>query len=132
VLLGGSGVFATLGWLMVQAEDHDHQRHLKHLQQRLDEAEQQAANAEQEARTALQTERDQVQLLRAKALEAIRQAEGLRQQALSDQATAREWVAQANTERDNANRRANNASAAFARKAKQAKSRALQIGDNQD
>ncbi|QQM83453.1 hypothetical protein JII91_29870 (plasmid) [Klebsiella quasipneumoniae] len=60
VLLGGSGVFATLGWLMVQAEDHDHQRHLKHLQQRLDEAEQQAANAEQEARTALQTERDQV------------------------------------------------------------------------
>ncbi|MFM5136411.1 hypothetical protein, partial [Aeromonas rivipollensis] len=40
VLLGGSGVFATLGWLMVQAEDHDHQRHLKHLQQRLDEAEQ--------------------------------------------------------------------------------------------
>jgi len=41
-------------------------------------------------------------------------------------------VAQANTERDNANRRANNASAAFARKAKQAKSRALQIGDNQD
>lgn len=132
VLLGGSGVFATLGWLMVQAEDHDHQRHLKHLQQRLDEAEQQAANAEQEARTALQAERDQVQQLRAKALEAIRQADRQRQQALSDQATAREWVAQANTERDNANRRANNASAAFARKAKQAKSRALQIGDNQD
>ncbi|MCV5289348.1 hypothetical protein OFB97_28775, partial [Escherichia coli] len=71
VLLGGSGVFATLGWLMVQAEDHDHQRHLKHLQQRLDEAEQQAANAEQEARTALQTERDQVQLLRTKALQAL-------------------------------------------------------------
>lgn len=126
LLLGGSGVFGTLGWLMVQAEDHDHQRHLKQLQQRLDEAEQQAANAEQEARTALQTERDQVQQLRAKALEAIRQAEGLRQQALNDQATAREWVAQANTERDNANRRANNASAAFARKARQAKTRALQ------
>jgi hypothetical protein len=106
---------------VARAQDHDHQRHLKHLQQRLDDAEQQAANAELEARSALQAERDQVQQLRAQALEAIRQAEGLRQQALSDQATAREWVAQANTERDHANRRANNASAAFARKANRIK-----------
>ncbi|MGQ4869851.1 hypothetical protein [Aeromonas caviae] len=121
VLLGGASTFVTLGWLMARAEDHDHQRHLKHLQQRLDEAEQQTANAEQEARTALQADRDQVQQLRAQALEAIRQADRQRQQALSDQATAREWVAQANTERDHANRRANNASAAFARKANRIK-----------
>ena len=62
-----------------------------------------------------------MQQLGAQALEAIRQADRQRQQALSDQATAREWVAQANTEREHANRRANNASAAFARKANRIK-----------
>ena len=98
VLLGGSGIFAT------GLADGTGRRSRPSAPPQAPaaaplRAEQQAANAEQEARAALQTERDQVQQLRAKALEAIRQAEGLRQQALGDQATAREWVAQANTER---------------------------------
>ena len=124
-LLSGIGAFATLGGLMARAEDHDHRRHRERLQWELSHAETQAAHAEQDARTALQAEREQVQQLRTQAQEAIRQAARLHQQAISDQAAAREQVAQAHAERDQANRRAQHASAAFARKARQGKTRPI-------
>ncbi|PJG59207.1 hypothetical protein [Aeromonas cavernicola] len=124
-LLGGLSALTTLSWLLIRAQDLDHQRQLASLKTQCQHAQQQAAHAEQHANSALQHERDQLQQLRTQAMEAIKQAQLLRQQANADQVEASERIAHGLAERDQANRRAHHASAAFARKSHRNKKTAL-------
>jgi chromosome segregation ATPase len=109
------GVGLVYGW----AEAGDHEREIERLRQVAIEAEQRAEQAEATALTnaaaALQQEREAVQALQADAAQSIQLAESRRQAATRAIAEVDQRVALITQERDEAKRKAANATATIRR-----------------
>ena len=119
VLVGG--VVALVMFMLAYAygQDEDHTREIERLQQVAIEAEQRAEQAEAtaltKAQTALQQEREAVQALQADAAQRIQLAESRRQAATWAIAEVDQRVALMTQERDEAKRKAANATATIRR-----------------
>ena len=115
ILVGGTfsllGVGLVYGW----AEEGDHEREIERLRQVAIKAEQRADQAEATALTKLQQERDVVQALQAKAEQQIQLADNRWQAATKAIGEVGQRVAQITQERDEAKRKAANATATIRR-----------------
>ena len=119
ILVGGSFALLGVGLVYGWANEGDQEREMERLRQVAIEAEQRAEQAEAtaltKAQTALQQEREAVQALQADAAQSIQLAESRRQAATRAIAEVDQRVALITQERDEAKRKAANATATIRR-----------------
>ena len=119
ILVGGSFALLGVGLVYGWANEGDQEREMERLRQVAIEAEQRAEQAEAtaltKAQTALQQEREAVQALQADAAQRIQLAESRRQAATWAIAEVDQRVALMTQERDEAKRKAANATATIRR-----------------